>query len=473
MVVCGYLIHIVAARVLHPASYGSLVLVFSVAVWVKFIQSRLLVAGYQKVVSEDHRRVHAALASARKWHTLTTVTLLAAYAATVPLLARAFGDSKLTWFFLLAALEIPFYAALIFGRYLMIGVRHYAPSAGATMIYAVVRAGVACALLYGGLGIRGAIIGQISGSLAGGVVAMALFLRVRSRIAHVSYPAMTSRALAWTSMELPTALCLLSVANLDFWFVKALLADDALVGLYGSAYALSRLPQFAVFGMTNAVFPRVSGALHEGNTALAQSVARQSLRICLLLFTAFSFLVASAPSEITTLLFSEKFAGAGAPLMILMVAMSCFGLLWLLVNLVAATGHLRLRLMMVAPLLPLGVALNWTLIPRYGLTGGAVASLITLAAGAVAAAILLHRYLAVAPPGWTLLRSGMAGAAVFFVGRAWWPASGALLVVKLAVLGALYLLILIILRELRRDDWQTARRLLPGTATGDSGRAEA
>jgi len=91
----------------------------------------------------------------------------------------------------------------------------------------------------------------------------------------------------------------------------------------------------------------------------------------------------------------------------------------------------------------------------------------------VAAAILLHRYLAVAPPGWTLLRSGMAGAAVFFVGRAWWPASGALLVVKLAVLGALYLLILIILRELRRDDWQTARRLLPGTATGDSGRAEA
>lgn len=468
MVVCGYLIHIVAARTLHPASYGSLVLVFSIAAWVKFIQSRLLIAGYQKVVSEDHRRIHAALASARKWHTLATVALLATYAAAVPLLARAFGDEQLGGFLLLASLEIPFYAVMVLGHYLMIGVRHYAPGAGATVIYAVARAGVACALLYVGLGVWGAIMGQVSGSLAGGVVAMTLCLRVRSTIAPASYPAMTRRALTWTSMELPTALCLMSAANLDLWFFKALVDDPTLVGLYGSAYILSRLPQFAVFGMTNAVFPRVSGALHEANTDLARSVARQSLRVCLLLFTAFSCLVASAPSEITTLLFSKEFAGAGAALMILMAAMSCFGLLWLLVALIAATGHLRLRLIVAASLLPLGVALNWILIPRYGLTGGAMASLITLALGAVTGAILLYKYLAVTLPGWTLLRCLLSGAGVFLVGRTW-PATGAFLVVKMAVLGALYLVILIILRELKRDDWQIARRLLPGGSVGNKG----
>jgi len=469
MVVCGYLIHSVATRLLGPPSYGRLALVFSVTTWLKCVQAHLLVAGYQKVVSEDHRRIHAAFASGRTWYTLATVALLAAYAGAVPLLVRAFGDARLTWFLLLAAVEIPFYAALCFGRRLVIGVRHYAPSAAVMMIYAVVRAGAACALLYGGLGVRGAIMGQILGSLAGGVVAIALCLRVRSSIAPVPYPAATRRALAWTSMELPTALCLMTVVNIDLWFVKALVPGDALVGLYGSAYALSRLPQFAVFGMGAAVFPRVSGALHEGKRDLAQSVARQALRVCLLLFIALSSLVASAPSEIATLFFSEKYAAAGAPLMILMASMSCFGLLWLSATLVAATGHLRLRLAIVAALLPVGVVLCRTLIPRHQLIGGAVAALITLAIGAVAAAILLYRYLAVAPPGWTLLRCALAGAAVFFVGRAW-PAAGALLVVKMAVLGALYLVILLVLREIRRDDWHTLRRLLPGASAGDGAR---
>lgn len=460
MVVFGYVIHIAAARLLDSrADYGRFVVVLSVMTWVKYSHGLLLLPGFRKIVSEDHRRLRPALIAAAKWYTLIALAFFLAFRGCAPLLARALGDPALVPFLALAALEIPFFAALFMSRQLLTAIRRYASAGVPMMVYAVVRAGVACSLLLLGYGVAGAIGGHVIGTLVACVIALTLCLRAQAQIPEAPYPAMMRRALHWTALEFPASLGMLTLASLDLWLVGRLIEDRELTGLYGAAFTLSRLPQFFVVGMRGAVFPRVSGALAEGKSDLAREVGAKAIRLLIMLFVPFCCLMAGAGRQIVELLFPAKFGGAGGPVVLLSIAMSCLGLTMLLCSLVAAANRPGVRLALVAVLLPLGFVLNVKLIPVWGLSGAASASLATAAAGVALASVLVYRYVGIIPPGMTILRCALGGAAVYLLSRIW-PTAGAMVVVKCAAAGVLYVTALALLREVTRDDLGRLVRVL-------------
>jgi len=457
MVVFGYLVHIIAARSLPEGSYGRFVIVISVMLWIKNFQNALIVPGLRKAVSEDPRRLSAALAVAGRWYTVVTAVVLAGFLACTSPIGRVFGDPLLVGLLLLAAIEIPFDAAGVLGNWLFNGMRLYGTASAMLILQGVVRVAMIGLLLYVGLGTAGAVVGQISGPVVAGVLFLVFLLRYNRRMPRVPYPPMLRRALSWTAITLPTAAGATALAALDLWMVKALMDSPAAAGAYGAAYTVSLLPMFLAQALVGAVFPRVSHALAEGKDDLARSVSAEAVRVLLIVFAPICFLVAGSAGEITNLLFSARYADGAAALSLRIVGASLLAFVTVFYGLVAATNHPGVRMVAILALLPVAAGLNLWLIPAYGLIGAATACLATFGMGVVLAGLLVYRYLGAAVNGFNVLRCVAGGAAVFAAAKLW-PTSGWMVVVKLAALGMVYLLLLVVLREFKRKDFAALRR---------------
>jgi O-antigen/teichoic acid export membrane protein len=285
---------------------------------------------------------------------------------------------------------------------------------------------------------------------------MGSLLSLRSRVPTEPYPPMVRRSLAWAAMTLPSGIGVMTLLTLDMWLVKPLVGGAA-AGIYGAAFAVSRLPDVMVQGLLGAVFAKVSHALAEGKTAVARSVAVEAMRFVLVVFAPVCALTACSSGAIVRVLYTSKYSDA-APLLTILVAAICFGAAFkLTLQLLAAADRPGPRLAFVVALLPVSLALNVFLIRRYGLIGAAWASMITMVAGTAVGVVFVYRFLGVWPPLWTALRCGAAAAVAYGVGLQWMP-GGALVIVKLALLGLLYLGLLAALGEIKADDLRAVRR---------------
>lgn len=451
MLISNGVVNIVAAQVLPEEDYGRFVVAMLVLAWANTVVASAVLPGLRKIVSEDRGRFRAALFFAAKWHSA------AALAAGVVLLcgawplARAFGDGKLTLLFLLAAAQIPLMGATRLGTSLLTGVQRFGASSLVRAGYAFFYAVAACALLLAGLGAAGGVGGAVTGALLAGAVAAALLAKERRRAAYEPYPPMSRRVAYWASVSLPNELGQTTLMILGVWLVKAMMADPKAAGVYGVAYFVARAPMFVVYGMSAAVFARVSSALAAGKTAYARYAAAEAMRVLMILFVPVCFVVAVASSEIVTFLFSSKHAGAAPSLVVLAPAVFFAGQLHLARWLLGAAHRPGVRLIVTSCLVAGAVAANVLLIPRLGIMGAALASLIIFGAGAAAGTALVYRFLGALPPVLTALRCCLAGWTIYAVGRLW-PAPGWLVLVKVTALGLLYLAVLFVLRELTRKD---------------------
>ncbi len=451
-ILLAYSVHLVAGRTLPEATYGSFVVVLSIIAWTKNLHRAVLIPGLQKAVSEEHSRLASALSVARKVYVPFTLILLAVFLGLTPVLGRIFGDRSLVFLLVLSSAEIPFCALETLGRRLFNALRRYTTEALLMVVFSFTRALVACALILIGFGAAGGVGGLAMGSVAAGVLAWFLLVREKRRQPASHYPPMLRRSLSWTAVSVPMIFGWTTLGVVDLWLVKGLLEDATLVGIYGAAYTISRLPQFLNQGLAGAVYPRVSGLLAAGRKTQARSASRESLRLVIVIFTPICCLVASSATDLASLLFTARYACAGPPLALLIFANGLLAYLVLNLSLIAATDRPGVRMSIVLALLPVVVVLNLLFIPVWGLIGASAASLIGLGLGTVVTAWIVYRLLALSPPGWTLLRCGLCGAVIFLAGRLW-SVTGWWLLGEMALLGLGYLLLLFLLGELRREDY--------------------
>ena len=123
----------------------------------------------------------------------------------------------------------------------------------------------------------------------------------------------------------------------------------------------------------------------------------------------------------------------------------------ILVHALMAAGALWKSVTTVLVLLPLLVTLSWFLIGSMGADGAALALAISMSIAALVASVLTFRQFGFLVRLSTVTRVIVASAVVGLVSMNV-PADGIALVVKLTVLLGLYLAILVLLREIGRDD---------------------
>jgi O-antigen/teichoic acid export membrane protein len=166
---------------------------------------------------------------------------------------------------------------------------------------------------------------------------------------------------------------ILHESTVDVFLLSYLLRDPAQVAYYVVAVTLSAQLRLLPEGVASALFPELSGVPPER----AGTLVAGALRHCLLWVVLASALLALAIPPLLPLIWGAPYAASVAPALILLpgtVALTAFRLV---ARYFVAFDRQGVTIAARFAGLALNVALNWILIPRYGVVGAAAASLLS------------------------------------------------------------------------------------------------
>ncbi len=239
---------------------------------------------------------------------------------------------------------------------------------------------------------------------------------------------------------------------------------DALLGVYGLALNISRIPWQATIAITFVVFPMVSEASFSQDRERTRLYIRQTLRYTMILAGGASVVLAAVPQAVVGLL-PAQFAQASLALAWLAPAYFLFSLFNVINTLLMSAGRAGAALWV--GLLTVGLAaLLYTLMlpgaadPSALLLRVGLATLLAFAGGLFLGAALLWQRFGPPVPLLTALRISLLGSALVLIGRQI-PPTGQLLSLSLAVgVGLCFLLGLIITREFGAEDKARLMKIL-------------
>jgi O-antigen/teichoic acid export membrane protein len=246
---------------------------------------------------------------------------------------------------------------------------------------------------------------------------------------------------------------------------------DRLMGVYGMAVNVSRLPWQATIAVTFVIFPMLSEATFSQDMERARGYIRQTLRYLMLLIGAASAGLMALPEAVVNILPAD-YAMASHVLMWSAPAYFFFTLFNLTNTLLMSAGRALDAFVIGALTVGLAAVLYSGWLPQcteeVGLISAAAqASLIAFAVGLALGLGRLAQLFGPPVPMMSALRLAASSAGVWFVGRqlaAALAGQGKLVfLVALVALGLLYFVFLTLLREWDADDKARVQRLLKRT----------
>ncbi|MGH6942973.1 MAG: lipid II flippase MurJ, partial [Geminicoccaceae bacterium] len=199
------------------------------------------------------------------------------------------------------------------------------------------------------------------------------------------------------------------------------------------------------------LFASLSWAFARSDHAAARHHIQEATRFALVLLAPACVLLTVHAQGIVDLLYAKAYAPAAGILRYQVFGFAALTFLDIFFQVMMAYGRFASCAAILFGLVPLGVLLNVMLIPLWGGEGAAIALLLTVAAGAVIAALIAARQFGALIMPTALLRIGIATlvliplALQISVPLIW-------LIPKLVLLLAAYLLVLVLLRELTVKD---------------------
>jgi O-antigen/teichoic acid export membrane protein len=349
------------------------------------------------------------------------------------------------------------------------GLRLFAAQGASMAVYSVAKLGTSLLLVGLGLSVTGAIVGNVIGTLAGWLAALWLLQRatgfsLRSAVEQdAGQDAYDGRTML--RFALPTILFTLAsffLTTIGLVGVKALVHDGRQVAYYSAANNLATAPSVLLVAFSFTLFPHLAGSISAQDWPLTRAYVRSAVRYWALVLIPGLFLVLGTSQQIITILYPFTYAAAAPLLNLLLVSTALHSLYTIFANAILAEGRVMLALSIPGALLPGSLALTWYLTDRWGPSGAATAAILTTGLAALASAAYVRRRFAVRLPWASLGRMAVASLPMYAVTRLYTTHGVALFPYYLA-LGVLYLLLLVLLREITPQEINQWRAGLLGT----------
>lgn len=359
------------------------------------------------------------------------------------------------------------------------GQKRFVWQAGLDMLYATLRT---AALVGGALALAGPLGGKVSGAAAGFVAASGLICAIALGLVGIGKRGRGGPGVAQHLKFIAPLLLGQTLLNLllqaDLTLLRAFASDsaqvaglgpeaaDPLVGAYRATQLFSFLPYQLLLAVTFILFPMLATAYRDGDRDAVRRYVSAGVRLALVLAGLMVSVTSGLSGPLMRLVFPPEAAELGARSMQLLTlgfgAFAVFGILTTALTslkrevasmaitavafaLVVALSFLRVRGT------PFGAELLWR-------TATATTSGLVLAT--LAAAILLHRTAGAVAPLASLLRVVAAMAVTIVIGR-FLPHPGKVMTLAYSAgLGALYVTLLLVSRELGRADLATVKAVL-------------
>ncbi|HEU4734496.1 MAG TPA: oligosaccharide flippase family protein [Kofleriaceae bacterium] len=242
---------------------------------------------------------------------------------------------------------------------------------------------------------------------------------------------------------------------------------DVQNGYYAAVQNLARLPYQAIIAATFVVFPLVSRSTFTEDGETTRRYIEVTTRYSLIFAMTIAVVMAADPTDILGLVYAPDYARLGGPalgaLALGNVAFSIFAIAGTILN---GAGKTLPAVATAAFTLAIATVANAIAIPIAAEHGDVlhVAALVTsgaMAVGALASGWVLHRQFGAFLPIASVVRVAIATAAALAVGRVLprlAPSGGKLITLAIAaVVGATFLVVLVVTRELGRRDLEAIK----------------
>ena len=322
--IAAYVVHAVVGRVLGPADYGRYGLVVTLTTMVIVLVGNGIPTAMAKYVSEkieaNPNDIRSIKRQAAKLQMFVIGSITVIFFLLAPFIAWLLNDSTLTPLFQLSSLVIPAFAAASFYHHYFTGLHLFKLQAIVKIVRSFARVAfiVSAALLFGVEGsVGGYVLAPFFTFLAALLIdefyvkrRLGLGTTVKGHEFH--FPMKTILLYAG-----PLTLFLIFyelLLTLDLYFVKALLKDDHLTGLYNAAITVGRIPYYLFYALAMVLLPAISKSSAEAKHEESEELIRKSLRFIALLLTPMVVLLSVFAEPILRLFYGNKYLAA-APAM--------------------------------------------------------------------------------------------------------------------------------------------------------------
>ncbi len=450
----GYGIQVFLARKLGVEGFGTFVVTFSMLMTIEYFVVAGIPNALQKFIPEAPENSYGIHKKFFKWQLFYSVLVLITAFFASPLIGNSLGDKNVSALFRIALLDVLPYAFFWYYAGFQIGLKRFEKFAIVSIVYSMFKLLSIATFVYLGLSVRGAFLGNACGSFIGMLVGYKVLSLQPAKIQPVS-----RHAREFIIANIVYAIGLNMLYYIDIWFVKRYCSEEV-VGFYGAASTLSRIPYVFSIALTGMILPTLSAAVAKKNEAEIRQLIEQSLRIALVLFVPAAVLVQTWGLEISTFIFGGKYSGGIDYLKILFPGLSLLALFSITNTMLMADRGMKICGMLVVGLAICDVGLNVVLVPRFTAQGAAAATTITLVAGLIVSAGLVFKNYHSLVQIRTMVRVIMAAAVSGFLSWLWVPQTALTFIAGVLGFTIVYFALLLVMGEVSQADIQKVRQTI-------------
>lgn len=459
--ISAYIVHSVAGRILGPADYGRYGLVVTLTTMVIVLIGNGIPTAMSKYVSgvleKNPDDILSIKRKAAKLQMLLIGGITVLFFLLSPGIAWLLRDPSLTPLFQIASLIVPVFAAASFYHYYLIGLHLFKLQAIVKIIRSFARVGfITLAAVF--FGLEGAVSGYILAPLfTFGAVLLIDQLYIKRKLgygvrnAEHDFDFPTKTILAYAG---PLTLFLIFyelLLTIDLYFVKALLQDDHLTGLYNAAITIGRIPYYLFAALAMILLPAISKTTAELDAKATTALVDKSLRLMtLFLFPLITLLIVYA-TPILSFFYGTRYSGAEDAMSVFSLGVGFLTVFYVLAFAQNGAGLVRIPMQFSFFGFLCMIALNFLLIPPLGIVGAALAATITAFVLMLGMLVSTKRHFSVHVPIRTIAISLLC-VAVITVLSSIFPQGTYSFIASGAVLFLLYFVLLKLFGELRTED---------------------
>lgn len=440
LVTAGYL-----TRHLGADGYGLLTLGATAMAWLQWTASSMLARASNRAIAAvgDWRPVAAEVIHL---HLVIGCLMGLFVLVAAPWVATALGQPVLTSTLRLLALELPLLVVAQGYRGALVANGDHTWVSVISAVRWIVRMVAVIGLVALGWSVKGAVGGMIVSS----VVALAVS---RGRVGALPRAPQAERAAVRAGLLLlaaPIALAAIGARlfeRADLFLLATLGGSASSLGHYGAAQNLTIVLSLLSGAVSPVVLATVTRMRRTGQFEELRWLQQDVLRMPYLVLP-FAALAAGAAPEIMRVIYGEGFVDAAPPFALLILASTALVAVSLSTVLLVAVDRAWAVVWLTGPMIAALIGLTSVLVPRYGTTGPAIASVSVSVVAACVAQLLVAHYESVRVPLRTMAVGAGLAIVAFAAGGAWHTSSSVGTVAKLVTICVGLVSALLLLREI-------------------------
>ncbi len=453
--VSGFIIHFGLGRILGPELYGTLGVILSLVGLPQIFLQNGVPQAVSKYVSEGQNS-NAVKKEGLLIQSILSFAIFFFFIIFAPFLSSLLGDSKLTNYIRISAFIIPFCGISSIYTSILNGLRKFEHQALILTSYSIFRLFIIFLFLFLGFGVSGVIIGY--------AIPWILTTIISRHYSRNEKKDGTFSRIKLFEFSLPIIIFTLAytaVMSLDLLFLKALIKDPTMIGYYASSSTLSRIPFYIFIGLSLTLLPSISKSLSTNNLEQAKSYVEYSTRYLMILLIPLIFILSATSEKLIETTYSSTYLPAGTSLSILIFGIAFLTLFVIFSNTIIGYGKPNICMVIAILMVPIDIILNYIFIPLYQLNGAAIATTITAFLGMAAAGLYISMNLGRLMRASSLSKIIISSMIIYIIAIEF-QISGILLIIWYLILFILYFAILWMLKEIKDEDVEIAKNMIPG-----------